>query len=124
MNYEQALEYIHGINAHGSKLGLSRTRELLNRMGNPQDSLRFVHIAGTNGKGSTAQKRYLAEYKIFVEETILYDKQYRILISIMRDVTDREEMRKSDLELRRQTAEITDKAVSYTHLTLPTNSRV
>ncbi len=54
MNYEQALEYIHGINAHGSKLGLSRTRELLNRMGNPQDSLRFVHIAGTNGKGSTA----------------------------------------------------------------------
>ncbi len=54
MNYEQALEYIHGINARGSKLGLSRTRDLLKRMGNPQDSLRFVHIAGTNGKGSTA----------------------------------------------------------------------
>ena len=34
-------------------LGLDRTRELLDRLGNPQDSLRFVHVAGTNGKGST-----------------------------------------------------------------------
>ena len=34
-------------------LGLDRTRELLARLGNPQDSLRFVHVAGTNGKGST-----------------------------------------------------------------------
>ena len=40
MNYEQALEYIHGINAHGSKLGLSRTRELLNRMG----TVSYTHL--------------------------------------------------------------------------------
>ena len=54
MNYEQALEYIHGIYGRGSKLGLTRITELLNRLGNPQKSLKFVHIAGTNGKGSTA----------------------------------------------------------------------
>lgn len=53
MNYEQALEYIHGVSWLGSKPGLSRTRTLLGLMGNPQDKLRFVHVAGTNGKGST-----------------------------------------------------------------------
>ncbi|MBQ0146653.1 MAG: bifunctional folylpolyglutamate synthase/dihydrofolate synthase [Lachnospiraceae bacterium] len=36
-----------------TKLGLERTRELLDKLGNPQNSLRFVHVAGTNGKGST-----------------------------------------------------------------------
>ncbi len=52
MNYEETLEYIHTINWRGSKLGLERITELLRRLGNPQDSLRFVHVAGTNGKGS------------------------------------------------------------------------
>lgn len=52
MNYEEAIAYIFGKNWHGSKLGLSRTRELLSRLGNPQDALKFIHVAGTNGKGS------------------------------------------------------------------------
>jgi len=52
MTYEQALEYIHSVSWMGSRPGLSRTRELLSLMGDPQDSLRFVHVAGTNGKGS------------------------------------------------------------------------
>ena len=52
MNYEETLEYIHTINWRGSKLGLERVTELLALLGNPQDSLRFVHVAGTNGKGS------------------------------------------------------------------------
>ncbi len=52
MTYEQAIEYIHGVYWRGSKLGLTRITELLSRMGNPQDTLRFVHVAGTNGKGS------------------------------------------------------------------------
>ena len=38
MNYEQALEYIHGIYGRGSKLGLTRITELLKRLGNPQKS--------------------------------------------------------------------------------------
>ena len=54
MNAEQAVEYIHSITWLGSKPGLERTQQLLALMGNPQDSLKFIHIAGTNGKGSTA----------------------------------------------------------------------
>ncbi len=53
MTYEQALETIHGLLRFGMKPGLDRMRELLRRMGNPQEKLRFVHVAGTNGKGST-----------------------------------------------------------------------
>ena len=45
--------YINEPRWHTMSLGLDRTRELLARLGNPQDSLRFVHVAGTNGKGST-----------------------------------------------------------------------
>lgn len=54
MNYEEAIAYIHGMYYRGSKLGLVRVTELLKRLGDPQDELKFVHIAGTNGKGSTA----------------------------------------------------------------------
>ena len=54
MTIEQAMELIHGVEWRGSRPGLSRVRELLHRLGDPQDGLQFVHIAGTNGKGSTA----------------------------------------------------------------------
>ena len=54
MTYQEALTYIHSVCWKGSVPGLSRTRELLGRIGNPQNKLKFVHIAGTNGKGSTA----------------------------------------------------------------------
>ncbi|MDE7053845.1 MAG: bifunctional folylpolyglutamate synthase/dihydrofolate synthase [Oscillospiraceae bacterium] len=54
MTYEEALQYIHSVNWVGSKLGLERTRELLGKLGNPHEKLKFIHIAGTNGKGSTA----------------------------------------------------------------------
>ena len=54
MSYESTLEYIHNVKWVGSKPGLSRTQELLAALGNPEKKLKFVHIAGTNGKGSTA----------------------------------------------------------------------
>jgi len=54
MNVQQALDYIHSLARFGSKPGLERIRALTERLGNPQDKLKFVHIAGTNGKGSTA----------------------------------------------------------------------
>ena len=54
MTYEEALEYIHSVSWTGCRPGLDRITELCEKMGNPQDSLRFIHIAGTNGKGSTA----------------------------------------------------------------------
>ena len=54
MSYEETLRYIHSVKWQGSKPGLSRTRELLAALSNPEKALKFVHIAGTNGKGSTA----------------------------------------------------------------------
>ena len=54
MNANEAVEWIHSVDWKGSRPGLERTRELLEKMGNPQNGLKFIHIAGTNGKGSTA----------------------------------------------------------------------
>ncbi len=54
MNIDQALSYIHHVKWQGSKPGLSRTRELLSSLHNPEQQLKFIHIAGTNGKGSVA----------------------------------------------------------------------
>ena len=54
MNATEAIEYIHSVCWKGSVPGLGRTQELLERIGNPEKKLKFVHIAGTNGKGSTA----------------------------------------------------------------------
>lgn len=54
MDYKEALEYIDGVSWLGSRPGLERVSELLERLGRPQDALKFIHIAGTNGKGSCA----------------------------------------------------------------------
>ena len=54
MNATEAIEYIHSVCWKGSVPGLGRTQALLEKMGNPEKNLKFVHIAGTNGKGSTA----------------------------------------------------------------------
>ena len=53
MEYQEALSVIHNATRLGSQLGLERIRRLCGLLGRPQDSLRFVHVAGTNGKGST-----------------------------------------------------------------------
>lgn len=53
MNYSEALEYIEAVSKYGIVPGLDSIKELCRRLGNPQDELKFVHIAGTNGKGST-----------------------------------------------------------------------
>ncbi len=54
MDYREALRYIDGVQWLGSRPGLERVTELLRRLGDPQRELRFIHIAGTNGKGSCA----------------------------------------------------------------------
>ncbi|HIW09004.1 MAG TPA: bifunctional folylpolyglutamate synthase/dihydrofolate synthase [Candidatus Faecalibacterium intestinigallinarum] len=54
MTYQEALAYIHAVHWQGHKPGLARTRALLAALGDPHKQLRFVHVAGTNGKGSTA----------------------------------------------------------------------
>ena len=52
MNYTEALEYIHSICWTFTKPGLERISALCEKLGNPQDDLKFIHVAGTNGKGS------------------------------------------------------------------------
>lgn len=53
MNYDEAMSYIHEVGNFGSNYGLERTYKLLELLGNPHKKTKFIHIAGTNGKGST-----------------------------------------------------------------------
>ena len=57
------------------------------------------------------ERTYLAEYKKYVEQTIVYDETYRLLVCIMRDVTDEETEREKKENISRQTVEIADKVV-------------
>ena len=52
MTYKEALDKIHSLNKFGSRPGLDRVKRLLSDMGNPQNDVRYIHVAGTNGKGS------------------------------------------------------------------------
>lgn len=53
MTYNEAIEFLLGLRVFGAKLGLENTRRLARLAGSPHDKLRFIHVAGTNGKGST-----------------------------------------------------------------------
>ncbi len=65
-SYKESLDYLYGLQKYGIKFGLNCTNKLLARVGNPHHKLRFIHIAGTNGKGSTAAilSRILREHGI------------------------------------------------------------
>ena len=54
MNFNESVEYIHSLLQFGIKPGLERISKLLEAIGNPQDKVKTIHIAGTNGKGSTS----------------------------------------------------------------------
>lgn len=99
MTYEEALGYIHSKEAFGSRPGLSRIRRLCALLDNPQDSLSFVHVAGTNGKGSVTALlssvlcrsgiltgRYISPYVECFGERIAVNGQYipdRALTKVM-----------------------------------------
>ena len=70
----------------------------------------FMNVRNT-GRGIAGKRVYLAEYRRYVEETIVYDREYRILICFMRDVTEEEDQRAQKESISRQTVEITDKVV-------------
>jgi dihydrofolate synthase/folylpolyglutamate synthase len=53
VTYAEAIQFLYGLQVFGARFGLETTRMLAERAGNPQDRLRFIHVAGTNGKGST-----------------------------------------------------------------------
>jgi dihydrofolate synthase/folylpolyglutamate synthase len=53
-----SIDQIHSFERFGSRLGLERIGELMSRLGNPQDDMRVIHVAGTNGKGSVCRYIY------------------------------------------------------------------
>src|SRR5438270_374083 len=53
MQYDDAIQCLYNLRLFGAKFGLENTRKLAQLAGNPQERLRFIHLAGTNGKGST-----------------------------------------------------------------------
>ena len=67
--------------------------------------------AQQTGRDIREQRAYLAEYKKYVEQTVVYDREYRLLICIMRDVTDEESEREKKENISRKTVEIADKVV-------------
>ena len=60
MTYSKSLEYLSSLETYGIKLGLDQVSELLEYCGNPHEKLKFIHIAGTNGKGSVCAMLYAA----------------------------------------------------------------
>lgn len=107
MNYRESMDYIEEMSRLGSVPGLESTTELCRRLGNPQDDLFFMHIAGTNGKGSvlayvysvlkTAGYRvghyaspavYAYREKIQVNGKEILTKEFAALMSLVREEAD------------------------------------
>lgn len=74
------------------------------------DTSDFVSVLNT-GSRIEGKRVYLAEYDKYVEETIVYDREFRLLICILRDVTEEETQRQKKENISRQTVEIADKVV-------------
>ncbi len=70
----------------------------------------FVNVLNT-GRDVHEQKVYLAEYKRYVEQTVVYDRDSHLLIGIMRDITEEEKARERKENISRQTVEVADKVV-------------
>ncbi len=73
------------------------------------DPVPFLDVL--NNKRTQSARVYLAEYEKYVEQTVIYDKEYRLLVCILRDVTEEETMRERKDEISRQTVEIADNVV-------------
>ena len=74
------------------------------------DPTAFINVLST-GKDIRDQRVYLAEYKRYVEQSVVYDKDSRMLVGIMRDITDEESEREKKEHISRQTVEVADKVV-------------
>ena len=70
----------------------------------------FIDVLN-NGQSMHNKRTYLAEYEKYVDETIVYDREYRLLVCILRDVTEEETQREKKEDISRQTVEIADRVV-------------
>lgn len=98
----QAALKILNLRSAGDILGDQVVRVL-----DPVDFLRVL----SNGKAIRDKREYLAEYEKYVEKTIVYDKEYRLILGIFRDVTEEETQRQRKEDISRQTVEIADNVV-------------
>ena len=85
MTYEQTMEYLTGLSKFGIKLGLDNMRALLDATGHPENGQKIIHIAGTNGKGSTgafiAAGLMSAGYRVgrYVSPTVFcYEERFQV----------------------------------------------
>ena len=60
---------------------------------------------------SQTSKHYMPDYNLYVDETILYDRQYHVVITLIRDITEQEKLRVQGAEMKQQTVEIADKVI-------------
>ena len=67
MDYQQSRAYVKDADRYaGGALDLTNIKELMKRLGNPQDQLKYVHVAGTNGKGSVSEDIFPHPYILIV----------------------------------------------------------
>ena len=107
----EALE-VQQLNAAAcAMLNLSGAQDILGgqvvRVLDPQP---FLEVMET-GRSIRGKRVYLAEYKRYVEQTVIYDKAYHIIMAIMRDITEEEHSRERKESMSRSTIEITDKVI-------------
>ena len=95
MNYQEAMEYMEKVGTYGIVPGLDSIRELCRRLGNPQDELKFVHIAGTNGKGSTLA--YISRHLTRLPDTVWENIYHLLLLNIVKK--SRSESRRSRIRI-------------------------
>lgn len=91
----------------GVKNGAELIGEPVVRLMDPSDYL----FAMTNGQNVYEKKKYLEQYEKYIEETILYDKEYHIIVSIMKDVTEEEKIQQNKERQSQRAVEITDRVV-------------
>lgn len=120
MTYDEALEYIHGISWTFCKPGLERISELCERLGNPQNDLKFIHVAGTNGKGSFCSMlesilRH-AGYKTGLY-TSPYIKEFNERMRVMGENIDNELLAKITTRVRPIADAMTDKPTEFELIT-------
>ncbi len=116
MTYEEARAFIAGTSVYGLRPGLDCIREMLRRLGNPQDDLKFIHIAGTNGKGST-----LAYISTVLKEagyrTGRYSSpaiySYREQIQVNEEAISREELARLTEEIRKAGREMLAEGLAH-----------
>ena len=118
MNYYETINYIHTVSWTGSRPGLSRITELCRLLGDPQNNLRFIHVAGTNGKGSTCAMLdsilrnsgyrvglFTSPYVLEFEERIIFDgkpiskEDLSRVVTAVRPFADSMEDRPTEFEL-------------------------